>query len=233
MYLSQNIKALRQGKDFSQAELAKELSISREMVNAYERGSQPPLEVMIGMSSLFKVTLDQFVKQDLTQKTENHKAFYEHDLDLEGKHLRLLTLTLDSNGNENIALINHKAQAGYSSGYADPSFFEQLPMFSLPFLDRTQTYRCFQISGDSMLPMKDGEWIIGSYVQNWKEIKAGKKYIVALKSEGVVFKRVYPELDRNQLLLVSDNAIYKPYNVYLKDVIEVWEFSSYWEKSSD
>lgn len=233
MFLASNLKLLRLKKELSQSDLANKLNISREKLNTYERGTQPPLEKLLEITSFFDISIDALIKRDLTKLNEKDLHNLEHGIDVEGNKIRLLTLTMDKEGKENIAVVNQKAQAGYSSGYADPQYFEQLPMFSVPFLERTKTYRCFQVSGDSMLPVKDGEWIIGSYVQNWRKIIPGKRYIVVLKHEGVVFKRVYPDIERHQLLLVSDNAIYEPYHIPLKDLIELWEFSSYWEQAHD
>jgi hypothetical protein len=46
-----------------------------------------------------------------------------------------------------------------------------------------------------------------------------------MREEGIVFKRVYKQIkDRQSLLLVSTNPIYKPYEVPIKEVLEVWKF---------
>jgi hypothetical protein len=48
---------------------------------------------------------------------------------------------------------------------------EMLPKFSLPFLPKDKSYRTFQISGDSMLPIPEGAWLRASFIQNWELIK--------------------------------------------------------------
>ena len=60
----------------------------------------------------------------------------------------------DEEDRENIELIPQKASAGYLNGYADPEYIREQPRFRLPFLPSNATYRAFEISGDSMLPIK-------------------------------------------------------------------------------
>jgi phage repressor protein C with HTH and peptisase S24 domain len=123
--------------------------------------------------------------------------------------------------------VRQKAAAGYLNGYADPEFIEELPRFQLPFLPQG-TYRAFEISGDSMLPLTPGTIIIGEYVENWEVLKDGHCYILVTGTEGVVYKRVYNKLDEGKVLsLHSDNPAYPPYSVKIADVVEVWKAKAY------
>ncbi len=79
-----------------------------------------------------------------------------------------------------------------------------------------------------MLPLVSGTIVIGSYVDQLKEIKSGKTYVLVTQTEGVVYKRVFNYLEENgKLYLVSDNEIYKPYEVRAEDVLEVWEAKAF------
>jgi hypothetical protein len=55
-------------------------------------------------------------------------------------------------------------------------------------------------------------------------------YILLTKNEGVVYKRVYFDQESRRLNLVSDNQIYKPYQVSFEDVVEIWEAVLYISK---
>jgi hypothetical protein len=63
-----------------------------------------------------------------------------------------------------------------------------LPGFQLPFLSKQKKYRTFQLSGDSMLPIPDGSWVTGEYLQDWNDIISGNAYIVFTIDDGIVFK---------------------------------------------
>ena len=139
-----------------------------------------------------------------------------------------MATTVDRQNEENIELVHVKAKAGYTTGYGDPDFIKVLPTFQLPFLDRNKKFRTFQISGDSMPPVSDKSWITGEFVQNWKTIKDGYPYIVVTENEGVVFKILYQQFDKNQsLLLCSTNPIYKPFEINVNEILEIWKFVNY------
>lgn len=62
MNLQQNIKRLRKSQGLTQAEFGEKLGIDQKVITSYERGiAKPPLERLIQMSELFKVTLDELV----------------------------------------------------------------------------------------------------------------------------------------------------------------------------
>ncbi|MFP9117171.1 helix-turn-helix transcriptional regulator [Flavobacterium sp. RNTU_13] len=94
---------------------------------------------------------------------------------------------------------------------------------SLPFLNKGK-YRAFPIEGDSMPPHREGSFVIGEYMENKADIKAGSTYVLLTKDEGIVYKRVHA-FNKNIVFLSSDNKAYKTYGVKFTDVIEVWKFA--------
>ena len=59
-------------------------------------------------------------------------------------------------------------------------------------------------------------------------IQDGTPCIVLTQDDGIVFKVDYKQLDKNQsLLLVSNNRNYKPYEISISKVIEIWKFETY------
>ncbi|MCK5730418.1 MAG: S24 family peptidase, partial [Draconibacterium sp.] len=183
----------------------------------------------IKISNYFNISLDAFIKYKLDALSEFKLSQIEKgfDVDITGNKLRLLTISVDNSGNENIEMVPVKAQAGYTNSYGDLDFIAALPKFKLPFLSENKTYRTFQIEGDSMLPIKEGSWVTCSYVENWEHIKNGKAYIVVTKDEGVVFKIVYNRLNENNFLLVSSNKSYSPYEIPVSQISEIWQFETY------
>jgi len=229
MYFSKNLKFLRQRQNKSQVRLAAELEIARTTLSGYEKNVQPPFRTLIKISDYFNISLDAFIKYKLSALSEFQLSQIEKgfEVDITGSKLRLLTISVDNNGNENIEMVPVKAQAGYTNSYGDLDFIAALPKFKLPFLPENRTYRTFQIQGDSMLPIKDGSWVTCSYIENWKEIKNGEACIVVTKDEGIVFKIIYNRLTENKFLLVSSNKNYSPYEIPVSQISEIWQFETY------
>jgi transcriptional regulator with XRE-family HTH domain len=229
MHFAENLKFLRLRRNKSQADLAVELEITRTTLSGYEKNVQPPFRILIRISEYFNVSLDALIKYKLDVLSEFQLSQIEKgfDVDVTGNKLRLLTITVDSNGKENIEMVPLKAQAGYTTSYGDLDFITSLPKFKLPFLPENKTYRTFQIKGDSMLPIPENSWVTCSYVENWEHIKNGKACVVVTKNEGIVFKLVYLRLDSGVLLLVSSNRNYNPYEIPVSQVLEIWQFETW------
>ncbi|GAB3201110.1 XRE family transcriptional regulator [Pontibacter aydingkolensis] len=222
--VTSNIRYLRKSAGYTQAQLADKLDIKRSLVGAYEEGrAEPKLTTLVNFAKLFDITLDDLITRDLsdpnTQKDSVAKG---------GGKLRVLAITVDEQQRENIELVPYKASAGYLNGYADSEFIEDLPRFKLPMLGTGGTYRAFEISGDSMLPIASGTVIVGRFIEDWSTIKDGTPCIVVSQKEGVVFKRIFNKIkDAAVLRLHSDNPVYSPYEIGVEDVIEIWEAKSY------
>lgn len=221
--VNDNIKFLRKKFGYTQETFAEAVGIKRSLVGAYEEGrADPRLNNLLKMSEIFNVSVDKLISRDVNNLSDD-----ELHESAEGE-TKVLSITVDRNDNENIELIPQRASAGYMNGYADPTYIESLPKFQLPMLPKNTTYRAFEISGDSMLPLQPGTIIIGEYVENLSNIKNGKTYILLSKEEGVVYKRVFNYVEDNgKLFLVSDNKSYSPYQVDAKDIIEVWESKAF------
>jgi transcriptional regulator with XRE-family HTH domain len=230
MYFSENLKFLRMRRRKSQVDLADILGLTRTTLSGYEKNVQPPFRILIKIAEYFKISLDALIRYDLKQLSEFQLSQIENgfDVDVTGKKLRLLTISVNQEGRENIEMIPLKAHAGYTSGYSDAEFLSTLPKFSLPFLPENKTYRSFQIKGDSMLPITEGIWVTCSYIEDWTNIKDGTPCIIIIKNEGIVFKLIYSQIKKNKtFLLVSNNKNYKPYELEINNIFEIWKFETY------
>jgi hypothetical protein len=70
--------------------------------------------------------------------------------------------------------------------------------------------------------------VTGEFLHNWRDIKNGKAYIILTSNDGIVFKVVENNIEKNgRLVLFSLNALYEPYEVHISDVKEVWKFIHY------
>lgn len=219
-YLASNLRFLRKQKGITQNDLADQLDVQRTMISAYEDGrSEPKLATLSKLCEILEVGIEELLDHDI--ENLGRRA-------LQKRGINILTIAADDSDKENITLVGQKASAGYLNGYADPVYMESLPQFHLPNLSRQATYRAFELAGDSMLPLIPGTIVIGSYVEQLKQIKSGRTYVLVTQSEGVVYKRVFNYLEENgKLFLVSDNDQYKPYEVRGEDVLEIWEAKAF------
>ncbi len=228
---SGNIKLLRKRRRKTQDDVSQALNMKRSTLSGYENNvGQPGVDSLVAISEYYGVTIDTLVKVDLSSLSESQLSQLErgYDVYIKGSNLRVLATTVDNDDNENIELVPEKAKAGYQRGFADPDFISELPVFQLPFLSKEKKYRTFQINGDSMLPVPDGSWVTGEFVQDWFHIKDGEACIILTLNEGIVFKIVENHLERSGKLIVhSLNPIYKPYEISVKEIKELWKFSHY------
>jgi phage repressor protein C with HTH and peptisase S24 domain len=226
-----NIKLLRKRRGRTQDDVAFALDMKRSTLSGYENEvAQPGIEALLQLSGYYGVSVDTLLKIDLSGLRESELSQLEkgYDVFITGSKIRVLATTVDSSNNENVELVNQKASAGYRTGFADPEYIKVLPTFHMPFLSKEKKYRTFQINGDSMLPIPDGSWVTGEFVQNWNLIRDGQPYIILTLNDGIMFKVVYNLIrTESRLSLHSLNPLYEPYDVEIKDVREVWKFVHY------
>ena len=217
--IARNLRHLRKLKGLTQEQFADDLNISRSRIGSYEEGrSEPSIETLVIISSYFNLPIDVLVKNNLT--TAEDSSFIEI-----GNQRVLFPITVDGENEDLIEVIPVKASAGYLQGYTDPEYIEHLDRIKLPFLP-TGKHRAFPIKGDSMLPVKSGSYIVAKFIEDIRDLKSGHTYIVLTLNDGIVYKRVYDEIEnKNALKLVSDNKRYDPYYVFANEVLELWEFT--------
>ncbi|MCD2423584.1 LexA family transcriptional regulator [Niabella pedocola] len=207
---NKNLKYLRKLRGLTQDEFASKLSIKRSLLGAYEEGrAEPRLEVLETVCDLFKLTLDEILRKDLSEHTDNYLA-----------KRRALKL---SDTSAKIPFVPVKAAAGYLNGYADHEFIDELNTFTLPMVTGGN-YRAFEISGDSMLPTPSGSIIVGEKVEAMDHVKNNTACIVVSKNDGIVYKRIQKNgKAKSKLMLLSDNPTFQPYSISSEDVVEMWE----------
>lgn len=79
-----------------------------------------------------------------------------------------------------------------------------------------------------MLPIPDGSWVTGEFLQDWYNLVTGNAYIIFTLDDGIVFKVVEDKIgERGRLVLYSLNPLYEPYEVHISEVKEIWKFVNY------
>jgi phage repressor protein C with HTH and peptisase S24 domain len=179
-------------------------------LGAYEEErAEPRYEVLEAVCDLFKLTMDELLRKDLSDQKGNYLS--------QRRAMKMVS------GPAEIPFVPVKAAAGYLAGYADPEFIDELNTFTLPMLTGSN-YRAFEIIGDSMLPTPSGSVIVGEKVSDLEEVKNDTPCIVVSRNEGIVYKRVQKNgKQKDKLTLVSDNPVFHPYTVSTEEVIEMWQ----------
>ncbi|MFT7588217.1 MAG: transcriptional regulator with XRE-family HTH domain [Limisphaerales bacterium] len=226
--LNKNIKYLRKQEGLTQQLFAEEVGIKRSLLGAYEEGrARPNLSTQLAITKRFGISLDRLIKEDLSRsgvKVDPNAGQTASPVQaMQADGIRVLAIAVDKKDEEQIVLVGEKARAGYTAGYGDPQFVADLPGLQLPFLP-AGTYRAFEISGDSMLPVQPGSIVVGEYITDWKSLQDGHTYILLTKQDGIVYKRVFNQInDRGQLVCQSDNPSYPPYDLKAEELLEAWE----------
>jgi|TARA_R110001592_G_scaffold307299_2_gene580933 putative transcriptional regulator len=66
--MKNRIKVLRAEKDWTQAQLAKELEVSRQTINAIEKGKfDPSLPLAFKLARLFNCAIEQIFTDEITE----------------------------------------------------------------------------------------------------------------------------------------------------------------------
>ena len=206
-----NLKYLRKLRGFTQEEFAQKLNIKRSLIGAYEEErADPRLEVLEMVADMFRLSLDELLREDLSQQSTSYL-------------MKRRAQKLGDNHKASIAFVPVKAAAGYLAGYADSEFIDELNTFTLPMVTGGN-FRAFEIIGDSMLPTPSGSIIVGEKVNNVDEVKSGQACIVVSRNEGIVYKRISRNNKvKDKLTLSSDNPQFQPYSVNINDILEIWK----------
>jgi len=224
IFWSANLKFIRKQKGLSQNELADELTISRSKIAHYESGKliNPPIEELIRISEYFKVSIDDLIKYNLS--TARIKAKETPDA-ITGDALRVLAISVDQTGEENVEMLPLKARAGYQAGYKDPEYVGALPKFSLPNLSKNKSYRIFPTHGDSMYPYPENCMVVAEYVKDWSTLENMPCVVILRTQQDFLFKMV--TFSNNGFLLRSLNPSYKDLEVTPADILEIWLYKSH------
>src|SRR5204863_5784873 len=157
----------------TQEEFAQKLRIKRSLLGAYEEErAEPRIDVLEVVCNIFKLTLDDILRKDLSDNKSNYLA-----------KRRAMKLT---NGRSDIPFVPVKAAAGYMAGYGDPEFIDELNTFTLPMMSGGD-YRAFEIVGDSMLPVPSGSIIVCEKVDDPDDLKNNSACILVSRTDGIVY----------------------------------------------
>lgn len=136
-------------------------------------------------------------------------------------------ITVDQDGHENILMVSAKAAAGYGQNIGDSTYMNGFPAFSFPLPEyRNASFRGFQISGDSMIPLvNSGDWVLAKAVGSFQEVVNNQVYII-VESDSIRLKKVQKKDQGKTVTLISLNPEYAPTAIASENILELWEYHS-------
>src|SRR6476469_7361923 len=103
---NKNLKYMRKLRGWTQEEFAQKLRIKRSLLGAYEEErAEPRIDILEIVPDMFKLTLDDLLRKDLSDTKTNYIA-----------KRRAQKI---ASGRSDIPFVPVKAAAGYLSGFAD------------------------------------------------------------------------------------------------------------------
>ena len=209
-------KEIREENQFTQAEFAEKLGIKSSTADI-ERG-RTKLAGTVVME-----LLRQFSINPMWLFGQSHQKHLNiHQVDTMPK-----VITVNSEEDENIMMVNQRAAAGYPHNIQDVEWYKQLPAFDFPLPQyRNATYRGFQVEGDSMLPnLRPDDWVLAKAIPSLAEATDHKIYVIVMY-DTVVVKKLHKLADPSTIRLVSLNEEYAPFEVKVSDIQEIWQVTS-------
>lgn len=142
--------------------------------------------------------------------------------------LRVLTVTVDKDQEENTVLFPREAQAGYPTRMNDAVYLQDMKPYHIPGFEGG-TYRAFEVDGLSMSPtFGNRDIVVCSYVDRWHLLKPWECYVVVTQ-ENLLLKRIGDVITdrRGTVELFSDNPGYDPYTLPVSDLVQLWQVRGY------
>ena len=193
-----NLKAFRKANRLSQRELANFLGVTQGFISRIEQGLCPMPD---DKAEMIMANKDWTLYID---KVENHG-----EINIQAESPKKADM---------IPLVPFEAVAGPGTMVFDDEqiidYYEVREFKGADFLIR--------VKGDSMSPKYvGGDLVACKVVKELLFFQYGRVYVIYTKSQGVMIKRVEPAQDNADILCVSENTKYNPFEVPKEDIAGV------------
>lgn len=227
MFEGHNLLEIRDLYNLSQTQLAKKLSISREIISKMEKGHMKvskrtllKLEKFLGEHPLHQHSGDVNILGKSSQGGEKKKS------GLPFGQQRLMDKNLSAPFM--VPLVGIKAQAGYVKSFEQVDYMDALEQYSLPpgVNPIGAIWRYFEIDGDSMEPtFSPGDVLLATMVpvEDWNDIRNFCVYLI-LTTDQLLVKRLYKKNEK-EWVLISDNEEVAPQVLLpVESIKQLWQF---------
>ncbi|WP_165871530.1 XRE family transcriptional regulator [Flaviaesturariibacter flavus] len=244
------MKHLRKRSAKTQEQLGQDIRLGRTTIANYEAGFSSPTdpEVLIRLSHVFGVSIDELLTRDLSQAFSNaapnrtaaaapppspltdfvrrRQVLYETTLKLHHSMGTPNVIVVDSQGEEKIVFVPKEEAVLYSERRKESAWLGSLPLYALPGL-QPETHRMFEVADGAMSPrFTPGDRIVCRWLAGLDDLRDGHAYLVVTQA-GLWLRRVLNRLpEQGGLQLVADDPTAvppsAPTNVRREDLLELW-----------
>lgn len=167
----------------------------------------PHADLIIKISKLFDISLDELLTKDLSKRTDSKK---NEDVVNVNKRKRM-----------NNVFVPIAAQAGYLDVYDNSDIKEDdLIYLDIPGIEGEA--RTFEISGDSMTPiLYHGDFVVCRRVENITHLKPGNIYVVVSPTAGIVAKYIY-DVKKGIKMIPQNKGLFQTVILPYDEVKEIW-----------
>lgn len=115
----------------------------------------------------------------------------------------------------------------YMQRHQHADYLNRLPTLRIPLLPAGH-YRAFEAGTDFSFP---GALLVGQFVRNWFDITDGRLYVLMIRHQGLMCRRVFNHVKLKGTLMLTDEKQTNPSReVALSDVLEVWEIRAFFSQ---
>jgi transcriptional regulator with XRE-family HTH domain len=239
IYFAQNLKHLRKRSSKTQEQLGQDVRLGRTTIANYEAGLSSPTdpEVLVRLSHLFDVSIDELLTRDLSRAFANTAVPFVQPPALADVFFPQVPAGPWPQGaaipaaatEAQVPCIPKEAAGTYAASRSDKSWLDTLPLYTMPGL-RAGTHRLFEVPDASMAPrFGTGDRLVCRRVTALEELLDGCPYIL-VTAAGYFLRRVsYRPHEGAALRLIADEplaAAGAPHTVRREALLELWVVES-------
>jgi phage repressor protein C with HTH and peptisase S24 domain len=216
---------IRELYELNQAEFARKIGYSREVINKIESGKMKPSK---WLSAAVQRFIDEHQKPDFSQDVNILGKASHSPKKLQEPYVQQRREQKAIPSQYLVPLVGIKAQAGYVKGYEQTDFIDTLDKYSLPpgVNPAGAIWRYFEIDGDSMEPsFSSGDLVLATMVaaEDWYDLKNFYVYVIHTNDQ-LIIKRIYRKSNAEWVLISDNEETYPQVLIKPEDVKQLWLF---------
>lgn len=194
------------------------LNVGRTSVAGWEVGKNyPVMNVILKLSAFFDVSLDDFVKINMTEfgtpkYDEGKKSYLEKKID-----------QLQKGRSKNL-YVPAKAYASYTERWDDEILHKELEPISIPFISNNVEARTFEVAGMSMYPLiPEGDLLVCLRHERHDTFSDTDIFVIITRSNGILVKFIRIINDHEVQLVSHNDRDFMPITIEQSDIREIWK----------
>lgn len=247
IFLSQNLKYLREKQGLTQGQLADMIGVKANTVSNYEKGnSSPDFNILNKIIKILDIDAQSFLYENIQTKIPENRDNVNVPADVPvnvpkpklqkiGTNEAVKIITIDTDDCAVIPIVDISAAAS-PGGALNPDYVLEQDVIKLPpkMVRRNAIHHCIVLRGQSMAPtMHDGSYLINRLLDRseWCDVKDQYVYVIT-NNEGATFvKRVKNRLKEHGFIVcMSDNPdknAFPNFNITEDELVNIWEVEFY------